>query len=147
LKLKLADLISALAEAKIELTEVQETIAQKDKRIAELEEALQSSDSLVRRYDAYYHTDENGQPIGIPFCLRCWENDHKNASSFARRRIDFHVFAQPVAIDMKRAWLEKFIALKKKLKGSSEGHELHALRSYTGTENHRVALWRICSSC
>ena len=77
LTLKLADLISALAEAKIELTEVQETIARKDKRIAELEEAFQSKDSLVRRYDAYYHTDENGQPIGVPFCLRCWENDHK----------------------------------------------------------------------
>jgi hypothetical protein len=77
LKLKLADLISALAEAKIELTEVQETLSAKDKRIADLEEAFQSKDTLVRRYDAYHATDESGNPTGVPFCLRCWENDHK----------------------------------------------------------------------
>ena len=77
LKLKLADLVSALAEAKMELTEIQETLSAKDKQIAELEEAFQSKDRLARRYDAYYTTDENGKPVGVPFCLRCWENDHK----------------------------------------------------------------------
>lgn len=77
LKLKLADLIGALADAKIELTEVQESLSAKDKRISELEEAFQSKDTLVRQYDAYYICDENGNAIGIPFCLRCWENDHK----------------------------------------------------------------------
>lgn len=77
LKLKLADLVSALAEAKMELTEIQETLSAKDKQIAELEEAFQSKDSLARRYDAYYTTDENGNPVGVPLCLRCWENDHK----------------------------------------------------------------------
>lgn len=77
LKLKLADLVSALAEARMELAEIQETLAAKDKQIAELEEAFQSKDNLVRHYDAYYTTDENGNPVGLPFCLRCWENDHK----------------------------------------------------------------------
>ena len=77
LKLKLADLVSALADAKIELAEIQEALSIKDKRIAELEDAFQSKDSLVRRYDAYYEADENGDPVGVPFCLRCWENDHK----------------------------------------------------------------------
>ena len=77
LKLKLADLVSALAEAKMELTEIQETLSAKDRQIVELEEAFQSKDSLARRYDAYYTTDEKGNPVGVPFCLRCWENDHK----------------------------------------------------------------------
>ena len=77
LKLKLADLVGALAEAKIELTEVQDILSAKDKKIAELEEAFQSKDELVRRNDAYYQIDEAGNPIGLPYCLRCWENDHK----------------------------------------------------------------------
>ncbi len=77
LKLKLADLVSALAEAKIELADVQETLSVKDKRIAELEEAFQSKDTLVRSRDAYYMVGESGNAEGIPFCLRCWENDHK----------------------------------------------------------------------
>lgn len=77
LKLKLADLVGALADAKIELIEVQEALSEKDKKIAELEEAFQSKDALVRRYDAYYQIDEGGNPIGLAYCLRCWENDHK----------------------------------------------------------------------
>ena len=77
LKLKLADLLSSLADAKIELAEVQETLLEKDKKIAELEDAFHKKDSLVRRYDAYYTADESGNPIGVPYCLRCWENDHK----------------------------------------------------------------------
>ncbi len=76
-KLKFADLVSALADAKIELIEIQDLLSEKDKRIVELEEAFQTKDDLVRRYDAYYSIDENGNPVGVPFCLRCWENDHK----------------------------------------------------------------------
>ncbi len=77
LKLKLADLVSALAEAKLELIDVQDTLAGKDKHIAELEDAFQSKDGLVRRYDAYYQSNEKGEPTGVPYCLRCWESDHK----------------------------------------------------------------------
>lgn len=77
LKLKLADLLGSLADAKIELVEVQETLIKKDRRITELEEAFQNKDSLVRRSDAYYTADKNGEPTGVPYCLRCWENEHK----------------------------------------------------------------------
>lgn len=77
LKLKLAELIEALADAKIVLVEVQETLAGKDQRIADLEEAFNSKDDLVRRYDAYYAADLEGKPIGVPYCLRCWETEHK----------------------------------------------------------------------
>ncbi|MBA5603995.1 hypothetical protein H3H36_01280 [Duganella sp. FT3S] len=77
LKLKLADLVGALADTKLELVEVQDTLSEKDKRIVELEEAFQSKDAFVRHYDAYYVADNCGNPTGIPYCLRCWENDHK----------------------------------------------------------------------
>ncbi|MWL87684.1 hypothetical protein [Cupriavidus sp. SW-Y-13] len=77
LKSKLADLIGALADTKIELVEVQETLAAKDKRIAELEEAFQSKDTLVRFSDAFYEVGADGKPTGIPYCLRCWESDHR----------------------------------------------------------------------
>jgi hypothetical protein len=77
LKLKVADLVGALADVKLELAELQETFEAKERRITELEEAFQAKDSLVRHYDAYYRVDASGQPAGVPYCLRCWENDHK----------------------------------------------------------------------
>jgi hypothetical protein len=77
LKLKLADLIGALAETKIELAEVQDTIFGKDKRITELEEAFQAKDALVRHGDAMYTKGTNGEAVGVAYCLRCWESDHK----------------------------------------------------------------------
>jgi hypothetical protein len=77
LKLKLADLISALADTKMELTEIQEVIIGKDKRIAELEEAFEIKGTLIRECDAYYVADAEGTPVGVPYCLRCWENDHR----------------------------------------------------------------------
>ncbi len=77
LKLKLADLVGALADAKIQLVEVQDALATKDQRIAALEAAFEIKDSVVRRYDAYYSVDGSGRPVGVPFCLRCWEVEHK----------------------------------------------------------------------
>lgn len=77
LKLKVAELVSALADVKLELVELQEAFVKKDDRIRALEEAFQTKDSLVRRRDAYYRLDERGEPVGVPYCLRCWENDHK----------------------------------------------------------------------
>ena len=77
LKLKFADLVIALADTKIQLVELQETLTEKEKRIAELEDAFQFKNALIRRYDAYYAVDAEGNPSGVAFCLRCWENDHK----------------------------------------------------------------------
>lgn len=77
LKLKLAELVSALADVKMELAEVQEVLSEKDKRVAELEEAFETKSSLIRYQDAYYDANLEGKPVGVPYCLRCWENDHK----------------------------------------------------------------------
>lgn len=72
LKLKVADLIGALADVKLELVELQDTFASKDQRIKELEAAFESRDALVRKYDAYYKADASGNASGAPYCLRCW---------------------------------------------------------------------------
>lgn len=83
LKLKLAELTGALADAKIEMLSVQEALAEKDRRIEELNEAFEMRLSLFRHGDAYYRQDETGKRIGVAYCLRCWENDHK-----ARQLVD-----------------------------------------------------------
>lgn len=77
LKLKVADLIGALADVKLELVELQDTFASKDKKIKDLETAFENRDLLVRNYDAYYKADSGGNATGAPYCLRCWESDHK----------------------------------------------------------------------
>ncbi len=77
LKLKLSDLVHALADAKLGMIRIEETLAGQEKRIAELEEALESKDTLVRHHDAYYRLDKKGKPSGVPFCLRCWENEYR----------------------------------------------------------------------
>lgn len=77
LKLKLAELIGVLAETKIELADLQDALSEKDKRISELEQAFQAKDNLVRRGDAMYAKGANGEPVGVAYCIRCWETDHK----------------------------------------------------------------------
>jgi hypothetical protein len=77
LKLKLAELIGALADAKIEVTEIQELLAKREQRIKSLEDAFQSKDSICRVRDAYYVINENGKPAGAPLCVRSWDVEHK----------------------------------------------------------------------
>ncbi len=77
LKLKLADILGSLADTKIELVELQDALIEKDKKIAELEDAFQKKDSLVRQGDAYYVSNQDGNPTGVAYCLRCWENEYK----------------------------------------------------------------------
>ena len=77
LKLKLAELVSALADTKMQFAEIQEELIGKDKKIAELEEAFENKDNLIRHLDAYYVADSEGNPVGVPYCLRCWQDYHK----------------------------------------------------------------------
>jgi|ERR1041385_8930219 hypothetical protein len=77
LKLRVAELLTSLADAKVELAGVQDVLATKDGRIAELEDALESKEHLVRDGDAYYATNASGVASGTPFCTRCWEVEHR----------------------------------------------------------------------
>ena len=71
-KLKLADLIGALADARIELSELQTLVLEKDKRIDELKLKLRDSGNTVGYLGARYLADEDGEPFGGPFCPTCF---------------------------------------------------------------------------
>jgi hypothetical protein len=72
LKLRLADLVSALADVKTELVEVEDSVRARDRRITELEQAFESKEALIRQGDALYRIGQDGQPHGQPLCIRCW---------------------------------------------------------------------------
>lgn len=76
-KFKMAELIEALADAKIHAAEIQEVLQEKDRVISELGKAFELKSKLTRSGDAYYEIDEHGNPIGDPFCSHCWEVHHK----------------------------------------------------------------------
>jgi hypothetical protein len=59
------------------LAEIQEVLREKDQRIKELEEAFQSKDSLIRERDALYDMGHDGKPVGGPYCMYCWEREHR----------------------------------------------------------------------
>jgi len=74
-KLKLADLISALADVKIEAAELQRLIFDKDEKIKKLEETLNIKKCL--RYEApFYWLDADTKKEG-PFCQTCYDSDGK----------------------------------------------------------------------
>lgn len=77
LKFQVANLIEALADTRMRLSEIQDLLAAKDQELSALRDALSIKASVVRRGNAYYETDERGEPKGSPFCPRCWEVDHR----------------------------------------------------------------------
>ena len=74
LKLWLADINAAVAEAKMELSMLQGNIDFKDSELLRLNDILTNRAQLRRRGDAYYKTID-GRPYGQPFCSYCWEKD------------------------------------------------------------------------
>jgi hypothetical protein len=74
-KLKFADLISALADAKIKSAEVQDLVSEKDEKIKKLEEALEIKQKL--RYEAPYYWLDDGPKKEGPFCQACYDTDGK----------------------------------------------------------------------
>ncbi len=82
LRLKTAELIETLAEAKINATEVQDLIRDKDKKIAELEALLAFKEKLTFKKGMYYKTDENLTSEDEPYCSRCWDYEQKAVHLF-----------------------------------------------------------------
>lgn len=74
-KMQLADLIGALAEAKINAAEIQELILEKDRRIRELEQVADIANRL--KYEAPHYWLVDGQRRDGPFCQQWWDNDRK----------------------------------------------------------------------
>lgn len=76
-KLKLAEMMSALADAKMSIADTAEIIENKDKEIKSLREALDAKKGLIRKNELYYETDASGNVTGDPYCGKCWEIDHE----------------------------------------------------------------------
>lgn len=87
-KLKLADLTSALAEAKLEVTEIQQSLIDKDVLTRSLQEKLDLRERL--KWDAPYYWLMNDSRKEGPFCQHCFDADNKqvrlqgNGSGFWR---------------------------------------------------------------
>lgn len=74
-KLKLAELISALADAKIAVAEMQEEMLAKDKRIRELEDQREKVEKLI--YVAPFYWRISGTERDGPFCQKCHDTQEK----------------------------------------------------------------------
>jgi hypothetical protein len=75
MKLKLADLISALADARIETAEIQSLIAEKDEKIKQLKETLETNKNV--KYDKPYYWLGEGSEREGPYCQHCFDKDGK----------------------------------------------------------------------
>lgn len=76
LKLKIAELTDALANAKLAIVEVQEELGEKDREIQRLTDALRARGEVVRHQDAYYKRNSAGVATGDPYCSLCFELKH-----------------------------------------------------------------------
>jgi hypothetical protein len=71
-KAKIADLMNAVAEAKIALIDAREEIASRNKEIDRLKEGLQfRRENTIMLEGFRYEKGQNGKPVGMPFCRRC----------------------------------------------------------------------------
>lgn len=75
MKLKLAELISALADAKIEMAEIQSLLMEKDDRIKTLQEEKKTRSNLT--YEAPYYWSINRDSKEGPFCQQCFDKNEK----------------------------------------------------------------------
>ena len=75
-KLQLADLIGSLADAKMQIAEIQEALIESDKEKKELETKFSQKENLFfeRPYYLIKKDDENNDG---PFCQICYDKDNK----------------------------------------------------------------------
>jgi hypothetical protein len=76
-KLKLAELVSALADAKLEAAEIQQSILDRDETIRQLSAAAKMRADIKWRQPCYFLTGADGQEE--PFCQNCYDSQGKLA--------------------------------------------------------------------
>ncbi len=75
IKLKIAELINALADAKIEIAEIQTILLEKDNLISELRKQLELEASVV--WEKPYYWKIEGDEKDGPFCQNCYDTEKK----------------------------------------------------------------------
>jgi hypothetical protein len=74
-KFKLADLIGALADVKMEMANIQQLLIDRDHRISELEEELRVKAKLT--YESPFYWLIEGSKKEGPICQQCYDNGGK----------------------------------------------------------------------
>jgi len=74
-KLKLAELIEALADIKMETAEIKSTLLEKDEKILELEKKLNLKENLIYDRPCYWIKKEKNKDG--PFCQKCYDLNKK----------------------------------------------------------------------
>ena len=75
LKLKMAEIVSTLADVKIALAEAASEARAKDEEIARLKKAFAFTETTVELHGWRFPTTKHGEPYGTPVCPRCIEVD------------------------------------------------------------------------
>lgn len=73
LKLKMADLIVMLADARVALVSANDRVTESQAENETLRAMLESQCEVVKYFDAYYVPNEEGKPAGDPYCMCCYE--------------------------------------------------------------------------
>lgn len=84
LKLKLAELVEALANAKLEAADIKQSIVERDELIRELRTQAQQRELLKWEQPCYYLTNEEG--VKEPYCQNC----HDSTGKLSRLHDDGH---------------------------------------------------------
>jgi hypothetical protein len=73
-KLKLAELVEKLADAKLELASIQDLVHEKERLISELRAALDTHAKLMFEAPYYWLPTEEGRDG--PYCQQCYDSAH-----------------------------------------------------------------------
>ncbi|MDO9309258.1 MAG: hypothetical protein Q7V04_09365 [Deltaproteobacteria bacterium] len=79
MKYKLAELIEALADAKMNVAEVRDILQEKDAEIKKLQDALEMNGKVIRKGN-YYVLEDDPDGERNKYCLTCWDYDKKLVS-------------------------------------------------------------------
>lgn len=75
-KVKIAELMTALSDARMELVAAREAATDKDAEFERLKATLAGQASLVEARGGFkYRSDDKGQPAGLPVCPTCEQRD------------------------------------------------------------------------
>ena len=70
-KLKIASLTESIADMKLAIIDLREEVSEKDQKIEKLKQFYEEKQQLVFYKGHYYTADDDGNPIGGPFCPVC----------------------------------------------------------------------------
>jgi DNA repair exonuclease SbcCD ATPase subunit len=75
MKVKLAELIAAIAEAKLQIADITSIISEKDQTIKFLQDKINQGEEMVFEKTLYWSIE--GDKKDGPFCPQCWDHDHR----------------------------------------------------------------------